>query len=249
MENFINIRHNNLRVKLAESREEIESARRLRFSELVRLHNKDISYENSFDDSDFIYDHLIVKDIDTDEIVGAYRLGTREQLKRIGNFYTEVKFDISALKKVDGEILELSRMVVKDSYRDGSVVKLLWKGLFEYCERFKVRYLFGVVSLPTTNPKDAENFLSYISHNLISKDFDLSAKEPIVKTDLLPPEKVDVFKAKKEMHPILKAYIAMGCKFARNAHLDLTFYKSIDVMIVIDFQKVNPKYIQLVTRL
>ena len=75
------------------------------------------------------------------------------------------------------------------------------------------------------------------------------AREPVVRTKLLSADEIDVFKAKKEMHPILKAYLSMGCKFARGAHYDLGFLKSIDVMIVIDFKKVNPKYIELVTRM
>ena len=146
-------------------------------------------------------------------------------------------------------MLELSRMAIRESYRDGSVIKLLWKGLFAYCARFDVKWLFGIISLPTTEPDDALNFLSYINNGLLTEEFDLFAREPVVRTKLLSADEIDVFKAKKEMHPILKAYLSMGCKFARGAHYDLGFLKSIDVMIVIDFKKVNPKYIELVTRM
>ena len=249
MKNFIDISHKNLVVKLAETREEIAKARKLRFEELISKSNPDIPYADCFDDSDFVYDHLIVTDTDDGSVVGTYRLGRREQLNKIKNFYTNGKFNCDSLLAAEGELLELSRMAIKESYRDGSVIKLLWKGLFAYCARFDVKYLFGIISLPTTDPKDAINFLSYINNGLVTEEFDLFPREPVVEIELLPPDKTDVLKAKKEMHPILKAYLSMGCKFARGAHYDLGFLKSIDVMIVIDIKKVNPKYIELVTRM
>ena len=249
MKNFIDTTHKNLAVKLAETREEIEKARVLRFDELINKSNPNIPYSQCFDDSDFIYDHLIVIDRDNGSVVGTYRLGRREQLEKIGDFYTNVKFNVDSLMAAEGEVLELSRMAIRESYRDGSVIKLLWKGLFAYCARFDVKWLFGIISLPTTEPDDALNFLSYINNGLLTEEFDLFAREPVVRTKLLSADEIDVFKAKKEMHPILKAYLSMGCKFARGAHYDLGFLKSIDVMIVIDFKKVNPKYIELVTRM
>lgn len=247
MKSFINLHHSNMTLKLAETREEIEKARQLRYSELVTLHNKDISFDDSFDDSDFVYDHLIVVD-EQDCVIGTYRLGRREHLKHMDGFAIESKFDVSAIKTADGEILELSRMAIREDHRDGSVVRLLWKGLMDYCVHYNVRYLFGVVSLHTFDPNGAKNFLSYIYHNFVSDEFDLYAKPPVVEMNLMPADQVDMAQARKEMHPILKAYMGMGCKFAKNAHIDDKMLKSVDVMIVIDYQKINPKYMQLLTR-
>ena len=249
MKSFINFLHANLILKLAETREEIEKARRLRYTELVQLHNKEIAYEDCFDDSDFVYDHLLVLEADTGEAVGTYRLGRREHLTHMKEFAIESKFDITSLKNAQGELLELSRMAIRADHRDGVVIKMLWKGLFEYCAHYDVKYLFGVVSLHTYDPQGAKNFLSYVYHNYVSTKFDLFAKAPVVEMNLLPPDKVDVAQARKEMHPILKAYMSMGCAFARNAHLDDQIFKSVDVMIVVDWQKINPRYMQLITNI
>ena len=246
---FINIHFANLILKLAETREEIESARNLRYAELMLLHNKEISYEDCFDDSDWTYDHLIVVEQKTGDVVGTYRLGRREHLSKIGAFAIESKFDISSIKAAEGEIMELSRMAVRSDYRDGLVLRLLWKGLSEYCIHYNVKYLFGVISLYTFDPQGAKNFLSYIYHNFISDEFDLFAKPPVVEMNFLPPEQIDMTLVRKEMHPVLKGYMGMGCKFARNAHIDDKMLKSVDVMIVIDWDKITPKYLKLVTRL
>ena len=247
MKSFIKLQHSNMLLKLAETREEIEKARQLRYSELVRLHNKEISFDDSFDDSDFVYDHLIVVDA-VGDVIGTYRLGRREHLQRMAQFAIESKFDISAIKAMQDEIMELSRMAIREDHRDGSVVRLLWKGLIDYCNHYNVKYMFGVVSLHTFDPQGAKNFLSYIYYNFVSDEFDLFAKPPVVQMNLLPKDEVDMVAARKEMHPILKAYMGMGCKFAKNAHIDDKMLKSVDVMIVIDFDKINPKYLQLLTR-
>ena len=249
MKSFINFDHANLILKLAETKEEIEKARQLRYSELVQLHNREISFEDSFDDSDWVYDHLLVMEADTEDVVGTYRLGRRAHLLSMPAFAIESKFDISTIKAAEGEILELSRMAIREDHRDGLVIRLLWRGLMEYCAHYQVKYIFGVVSLHTFDPQGAKNFLSYIYHNHISTDFDLFAKPPVVEMNLLPAEEVNVSLARQEMHPILKAYMGMGCQFARNAHLDDKMLKSVDVMIVIDFKKINPRYLNLVTRL
>ena len=249
MTSFINIHFANLILKLAETREEIEKARHLRYSELVLLHNQDISFEECFDDSDWTYDHLIVLEEQTGDVVGTYRLGRREHLRKIGEFAIESKFDISSIKAAKGEIMELSRMAIRSDHRDGLVLRFLWKGLCEYCTHYNVKYLFGVISLHTFEPQGAKNFLSYIYHNFISEEFDLFAKPPVVEMNILPPDQIDIAQARKEMHPVLKGYMGMGCKFARNAHIDDKMLKSVDVMIVMDWDKINPKYLKLVTRL
>ena len=248
MKSFINVQQSNMILKLAETREEIEKARQLRYSELISFHNKDIAFDDCFDDSDFVYDHLIVMEKSTGDVVGTYRLGRREHLKQMGSFAIESKFDVSAIKAAQGEIMELSRMAVREDHRDGSVIRLLWKGIVTYCIHYDVRYLFGVISLYTYDPQNAKNFLSYIYHNYVSDEFDLYAKPPVVDMNILPPEQINLALVRKEMHPALKAYMGMGCRFSKNAHIDDKMLKSVDVMIVIDYKKINPRYLQLLTR-
>ena len=75
-----------------------------------------------------------------------------------------------------------------------------------------MKWLFGIISLPTTEPDDALNFLSYINNGLLTEEFDLFAREPVVRTKLLSADEIDVFKAKKEMHPIKRT-----CRWAANS--------------------------------
>ena len=247
MKSFINVQQSNLILKLAETREEIEKARQLRYSELVSFHNKDISFADSYDDSDFVYDHLLVMEQDTGDVVGTYRLGRREHLKQMGAFAIESKFDISPIKNTNEEIAELSRNAVRYDHRDGSVIRLLWKGIMEYCNHYHIRYIFAVISLYTFDAQNAKNFLSYIYYNHVSEEFDLRAKPPVVEMNMLAPDQIDMELVRKEMHPALKSYMGMGCKFSQNAHIDDKMLKSIDVMIVIDYSKIPDKYVRLIT--
>lgn len=247
MKSFINFHHANLILKLAETREEIEEARQLRYKELVLFHNKDIAFEDCFDDSDWVYDHLLILEEDSGEVVGTYRLGRREHLAKLGAFAIESKFDISSVKAADGEILELSRMAIRQDHRDGIAIKLLWKGIMDYCLHYHVKYMIAVISLYTFDPQKAKNFLSYVYHNHVSTEFDISAKPPVIDMNILPADQIDMAAVREEMHPALKSYMKMNCAFAKSAHLDDKMLKSVDVMLIIDYEKVNPRYLQLVT--
>ena len=112
-----------------------------------------------------------------------------------------------------------------------------------------MKWLFGIISLPTTEPDDALNFLSYINNGLLTEEFDLFAREPVVRTKLLSADEIDVFKAKKKCTPYSKRTCRWAANSARGAHYDLGFFEEHRRNDCHRLQKVNPKYIELVTRM
>src|SRR5690606_40881211 len=93
----------------------------------------------------------------------TYRLVLEEHIKDIGCFITESEYDISKLKSK--RILELGRAVVRQEYRNGSVIKLLWRGLIKYANLYNIKYMFGTGSFQGVNPDEYAHALSYISYN------------------------------------------------------------------------------------
>ena len=151
----INIRKNNILVKLLETEEELEKARRLRYEELILFHRDrdDISYEESYNDVDRFCDNLIAIDTDTDEVVGSYRLINKEHLEKTGGFACDATFDVTAIKNSPEKAVELGRAVVKEEYRDGIVIKCLLQGLFQYLLEYGAKYTFGIIYLPKMDEK------------------------------------------------------------------------------------------------
>ncbi|MBO0800929.1 MAG: GNAT family N-acetyltransferase, partial [Blastocatellia bacterium] len=100
-----------LEVKLATTFAEIDLAMRLRF-EVFNLELQEglrSSYEKGYDSDpyDAYCDHLIVKDRKSDKVVGTYRLLRRSRAEKQIGFYSETEFDLSNLKLLPGDLLEL----------------------------------------------------------------------------------------------------------------------------------------------
>ena len=105
------------------------------------------------DEYDFYYHHLVIWDIDTDSVVGAYRLGKgKEILSQYGikGFYINSLFRISkAFEPYLHESIELGRSFIVPEYqRKPLSLFLLWKGLLSVLlTHVDYRYLIGPVSI------------------------------------------------------------------------------------------------------
>jgi len=224
-------------------KDEIEELQKLRYDELILDYDSSKS-AGGLDASEYddFCDHLIVKDIETNKIVGTYRLMTNKHLVNKNEFICECEFDITKLKNCSENILELGRAVVHKDYRQGTVLKLLWSGIMDYSRINNVRYLFGTASFHGVNPADYNNAFSKIYYNnLASDDIMCEAKNPCAPLNVLKPEEVDAIKAKSETPSLIKGYLAMGCKAGKDAFIDYDF-NSTDIMIILDLQNINTAY-------
>jgi len=93
-------------------------------------------------------DHLLVRDDDTGELVGCYRMLAPAGAIAAGGLYTETEFDIRALDPLRGSLVEMGRAVVRDGHRNGGVVLLMWAGILAYLDRYGYDYVTGCVSVP-----------------------------------------------------------------------------------------------------
>jgi putative hemolysin len=96
-------------------------------------------------------EHLLVRDADTQEVVGTYRLLTPEQAKRAGGFYTDTEFDLTRLRSLRGDMVELGRSCVHADHRSGGVIMMLWSALAQFMNRNRLQIMVGCASIPMTN--------------------------------------------------------------------------------------------------
>ena len=236
---------NNFEVRLTRNQEELDEVFKLRYKDLLLYYNSSNTNENGQfkDEYDDYCDHLIVIDLTNNEIVGTYRLVKKEHIKIHGKFVTEYEYDISKIKQY--EVLELGRAVVKEEYRNGSVIMLLWRGLTKYALANNIKYMFGTGSFQGINPEDYKHALSYIYYNHLSdeKVRVKTAHGPNSKLNLLKEEEIDPILAKKQIPPLIKGYIKIGATFGEDAFLDVPF-NSLDVFVLLDIDTVDYKYIQ-----
>lgn len=252
-QDFPEIRAANLGVLVTQDPEYVEAAQRLRyrifFDEMGgKAHNPEvIEQQRDFDAYDEVCDHLLVLDHDRPEggqqVVGTYRLLRRAAMEKIGRFYTENEFDITAIKQYPAEVMELGRSCVDVEYRNRAVMQLLWRGIGEYVERHNVELMFGCASFNGTDIEQYKLALSYLYHNhLAPKELrPVTLPEYFNSIDLIPAHEIDAKKALTTLPALIKGYLRLNGFIGDGAFIDPEC-NSIDVSIVVKTDRVADKY-------
>src|SRR6202012_2008165 len=100
-------------------------------------------------------DHLLVRDDDTGELVGCYRMLPPTGAIAAGGLYPATEFDVRAFDPLRPSLVEMGRAVVRDGHRNGGVVLLMWAGILAYLDRYDYDYVTGFVSVPIGGESDA----------------------------------------------------------------------------------------------
>ena len=247
--NFNPIIFKNFTVKIAQSNFEIKKAQHLRY-QIFFKNNKDINkpinnlFKRDFDFYDKISDHIIIIDnnINNNEnVVGTYRLLRGNFAKIYKGFYTEQEFDITNLKKhfSNSNMLELGRSCVHADYRSGIILKLLWQGISNYINDYKIKILFGCASFHGTDPKKFRNEFNLLRKNFcLNDDFNVKSlqKNPI-HFQTLQDEKI-VF---KNLPPLIKGYLRAGGMMSKDYFIDKEF-NTIDFCVVVFTDQIIDRY-------
>jgi putative hemolysin len=101
-------------------------------------------------------DHLLVRDDDTGELVGCYRMLPPSGAIAAGGLYTATEFDVRAFDPLRPSLVEMGRAVVRDGHRNGGVVLLMWAGILAYLDRYGYDYVTGCVSVPIGDDADGD---------------------------------------------------------------------------------------------
>eukprot|EP00825_Cyclidium_porcatum_P029942 TRINITY_DN3184_c0_g1_i4.p2 TRINITY_DN3184_c0_g1~~TRINITY_DN3184_c0_g1_i4.p2 ORF type:complete len:179 (+),score=14.93 TRINITY_DN3184_c0_g1_i4:325-861(+) len=120
-----------LAVGFARSQSDILDAQRLRYRVFAGEMGANLPSRTPGVDHD-IYDpycqHLVVRDTQSGEIVGTYRILTPENARQVG-YYSENEFDLTRLQHLRSRLVEIGRSCVHPDYRTGATITLLWSGL------------------------------------------------------------------------------------------------------------------------
>ncbi len=254
----VDVLSGNLRIRLAESRAEIEASQRLRYRIFVEeMHAKPSEAQRAcareFDRYDDFADHLLMFDRTLGDgpeaVIGTYRLMRRSQAQRAGQFYTADEYDITPLLDYPGDIVELGRSCVAEAYRSGSTMQILWRGIAEYVLHFNVRIMFGCGSLHGTDLEALGPQLSYLHQNHLAPPNLRPKALPDRYEDMnrLTPEAFDPRRALAKLPPLIKGYLRLGGFVGEGAVIDYEF-NTTDVCVVVPTDQVTERYARHLTR-
>ena len=247
------LRAGKLEVRLATTMAEIDAAMRLRF-EVFNLELREglpSSYERGYDKDayDAYCDHLIVKDLELDEVVGTYRLLRQDQAERNIGFYSENEFDLYRLKQTanacGGVLLELGRSCIAGSHRSFATINLLWSAIVHYAVERRISYLFGCGSLHITDSHEVRQIYSYLrAHHLAPEKYRVHPLEHCrMRIDDGLDTPIEPRAAMRKLSPILKGYLRTGALICGAPAYDAEFGTA-DVMVLVEMEKMANRYKQ-----
>jgi putative hemolysin len=236
-------------VKIATEPGEIERAQRLRFEVFNVELNKGLksSYERGLDVDEFdpFCDHLLVRDLKSGDIVGTYRLLLGSQARRHIGFYSEKEFDLSRIKLLDGELMELGRSCARKDFRDRALIPLMWEAIAEQVKKHQVRYLFGCGSLYTTEAGEVSAMFSMLKNKYYAPDpYRVFPLEECEFKDLTDDELISDEQALFQKLPsLIKGYLRIGALVCGPPALDAEFGTA-DFFLLLDFGSLRDEYLK-----
>lgn len=246
-------------VKLADSLAELKAAQHLRYAVFVEelgAAGAMVDHENRLevDQFDPYFDHLILLDTArsddlNEQVIGVYRLLRDDQAAKIGHFYSEAEYNLSALKKSGRKLLELGRSCLHAEYRGGAAMFHLWNALAAYVLENEIEILFGVASFHGTDPQALAQPLSMLHHNHLAPDPLRVTVHPENGTtmNLLPKDQLDRKAAMLAVPALIKAYLRLGGVVGQGAFIDRDF-NTIDVCLIMDTKTLNEKQRNIYTK-
>lgn len=227
--------------RFAESWADVRAAQRLRF-EVFNLELREglpESYARGIDADEFDErcHHLLVLDQATQEVVGTYRLMTKE-LARGAPLYTESEFDLSQLpERALRDGAEVGRACVAKEHRNGRVLQLLWRGIARYLDWNDKRYVFGCCSIPTLDPAQVagvslqlarDGHFHHRHHAAVRPAYRAAANDTVVAG------------GDGKLPPLFSSYLKLGAKVCGGPAFDHQFCVT-DYFVLLDLRDVEPR--------
>lgn len=240
-----------LEVRLACNMKDVDAAMRLRY-EVFNLELQEglqSSYERGYDMDtyDAWCDHLIVRDLEMDRVVGTYRLLRQSQADRQIGFYSENEFDLSRLRRAareeGGEMLELGRSCIAATHRSYATISLLWGGIVRYAMERGLRLLFGCGSLHSADPAEVWSIYEYLRRSHLAEERYRVSPLPgcLLPLSAGSIEVEDMASMQRRLPPIMRGYLRAGARICGEPAFDREFGTA-DLLVLQDLGRTTARY-------
>jgi putative hemolysin len=194
-------------------------------------------------------EHLLVRESDTNRVIGTYRVLTPTQAKRIGGTYTDEEFDLTRLRNLRPRLVEIGRSCVHPAYRNGGVILSLWRALTQFMRSNKLHLMIGCGTIPLqmTSMPD-EPFGGHIAASVwakVSGSHMAPIEQHVIPRTPLPLEKFEIDPA-IQPPALISAYLRMGAKVMGPPAWDADF-NAVDLPLILNLDELTPRYQRLLS--
>lgn len=212
------------RARLAETPDDLRAAQRLRW--LCFIGRNGTPDDGTLIDQDALdasCGHMLVERIDSGQLVCCFRFLTLANGSQVQRSYSAQFYDLAALERFDGQMLELGRFCIHANDTDPDIIRTAWAALVRYVDAQGIGMLFGCSSFIGTEPKaHAAAFAMLRERHLAPRRWLPRIKAPNVFrfARVLRLMKPDPRQAMMAMPPLLRSYLAMGGWVSDHAVVD-----------------------------
>lgn len=174
--------------------------------------------EDGFDDTSL---HVLIEDRASGTLVCCYRL-TLLDGSHIDQSYSGQYYELSALSRYEGRMLELGRFCIHPDWHDPDILRLAWAELTRLVDASEVRLLFGCSSFVGVEAgRYLDAFAVLKARHLAPARWLPRVKAPdVFRFAARLRRKPDLKKALAVMPPLLRTYLLMGGWVSDHAVVD-----------------------------
>jgi putative hemolysin len=191
-------------------------------------------------------DHLLVREDNSGELVGCYRMLPPPGAIAAGGLYTATEFDVQGLDSLRPSLVEMGRAVVREDHRNGGVVLLMWAGILAYLDRCGYDYVAGCVSVPVQGseneaPGSQIRGVRDFVRRRHAAPYTVHPYRPVVidgtgLDDIQPPARVAV-------PPLMRGYLRLGAQVCGDPAHDPDFGVG-DFPALLDKRQADTRYLR-----
>lgn len=232
-----------IEVAWARHEDEVREAQRLRFEVFAAEMGARLTTPIPGHDIDLFDDyceHLLVRDAQTRQVIGTYRVLTPAQARRVGSTYSDTEFDLTRLRSLRPRMVELGRSCVHPDHRHGGVIMVLWSALADFMVRNELDTMIGCASIPM------------LCNGVVSGDAAASIWRQVRETHLAPieyrvlprlPLPVEQLDSSIHVDPpaLIKGYLRLGARVLGAPAWDPDF-NTADLPMLMRLADLHPRY-------
>lgn len=175
------------------------------------------------DEFDPVCRHVLVTDHETGQLVCCFRLMVLNSGCEIARSYSARYYDLGALARFDGKMVEIGRFCIHPDHRDPDILRIAWGAMTRIVDEEGIGMLFGCSSFKGTEAEAYfDAFAKLRSAHLAPHQWVPRIKAPSVFrfAERLARRKADPKRAALSMPPLLRTYLMMGGWVSDHAVID-----------------------------
>lgn len=226
-------------VSLAATEAELSEAQRLRYEVFAGEWGAALAHTHlDVDALDPWCDHLIVRDLATRAVVGTYRLLPPDRAAVAGGSYAATEFDVSGLRTIATDLVELGRSCVHPDHRNGAVIGLLWSAVIRYLTASGHTWLSGCTSVPLEDSgiAAASVWFEVSAKHLAPPEFAVIPRRPWIPDPNSPVVRTAI-------PPLMRGYLRLGSWVCGPPAYDADF-DCADFFMLLDLRRLSSRHLR-----